>query len=795
MDSDKKPKIDRRSLLIGAGLGVVGTGAVAAGGAAIKSATSAIITPKAMAPGKSAKIGLSFKDSRPAQAEEARAPKGAPNVVVIILDDVGVADLGCYGGELQTPALDALAGQGLRYTNFRTTAMCSCTRAALLTGLNHHSAGMGWLADIDSGYPGYRGDLTQENATLAEVLVEAGWSTFLLGKWHVNNADHTGPTGPFHNWPTARGFERAYWYQGHSSDHFHPGALYEGTSRVEVEGGGDYYLSDDLAQRAVTYLHTQKAMAPDKPFFMQLAFGAAHSPLQAKAADRDLYKGRFDAGWDEIRRQRLERQKAKGLMPADTALPPLSPGAKPWAELTPDQQRLYARYMEVYAGMITGVDRAIGRVMAELEVMGLRENTLVVLFSDNGASAEGTQTGTPNLFGPAFGRPASEAEALGLYDTMGEDGTFPHYPIGWTNASNTPYRLYKQNTALGGVADPLIVSWPKGVEDKGGVRKQFVHVVDLYPTLLEACGVTRPELYRGGAQKPLEGASAVRTFADPAAPTRSEQYYELGGYRAYQEGDWRLVAQHQRGKPFEDDHWGLYNTAVDPNEMRDVSAANPEVVARLLDKWNKAAVAHDVLPLDDRPLLLKLVQQRASKLRKRWDIRPPIDPIPTDVSPIVCGLSHSIEVELSRPNGNEDGVLVAHGSMPAGYVLFIDKGRLIYQTSLVPWTEVIASPAKLPRGKIKVRYEQTMTSRPFEGRGALFVNGTKVAERKFDRVLFAPGYDGFCIGADHGNRVSRTYQGPNPFQGQIARVLIDVDTAAMKPLEVMRFMKEMRITV
>ena len=794
MDSDNKPKIDRRSLLIGAGLGVVGTGVVAAGGAAIKSAASDIVTPKAMAPGKAAKVGLSFKDSRPARAAEIKAPVGAPNVVVIILDDVGFADLGCYGGELKTPALDALAGQGLRYTNFRTTAMCSCTRAALLTGLNHHSAGMGWLADIDSGYPGYRGDLTQENATLAEVLVEAGWSTFLLGKWHVNSADHSGPTGPFYNWPTSRGFERAYWYQGHSCDHFHPGALYEGTSRVEA-GGGDYYLSDDLAQRAGAYMRTQQVMAPGKPFFMQLAFGAAHSPLQAKAADRDLYKGQFDAGWDEIRRQRRERQKAKGLMPADTQLPALSPGAQPWAELSADQKRLYARYMEVYAGMVTGVDRAIGAVMDQLDALGLRDNTLVVVFSDNGASAEGTSAGTPNVFAPAFGRPASEAEALALYDTMGEDGTFPHYPIGWTNASNTPYRLYKQNTALGGVADPLILSWPKGVEDKGGVRKQFVHVVDLYPTLLEACGVKQPELYRGGAQKPLEGASAVKTFADPAAPTRTEQYYELGGYRAFQEGDWRLVAQHKRGEAFEKDHWGLYDTAKDPNELRDVSANHPDVVARLKDKWNKAAVAYDVLPLDDRPLLLKLVQQRSAKLRKQWDIRQPIDPIPTDVSPIVCGLSHSIEVELSRPNGNEDGVLVAHGSMPAGYVLFIDKGRLIYQTSLIPWTEVITSPAKLPRGKIKVRYEQTMTSRPFEGRGALFVNGTKVAERKFDRVLFAPGYDGFCIGADYGNRVSRTYEGPNPFQGQIARVLIDVDTAAMKPLEVMRFMKEMRITV
>ncbi|OYX70599.1 MAG: hypothetical protein B7Y81_11140 [Caulobacter sp. 32-67-35] len=424
MDEDKKPRIDRRSLLLGAGLGVVGAGAVVAGGAAIKDAASGIVTPKAVGKGKAAKIGLSFKDSRPAHAEEPKAPAGAPNVVVIILDDVGFADLGCYGGELQTPAMDALAGKGLRYTNFRTTAMCSCTRAALLTGLNHHSAGMGWLADIDSGYPGYRGDLTRQNATLAEVLVEAGWSTFLLGKWHVNNADHGGPTGPFHNWPTSRGFERAYWYQGHSSDHFHPGALYEGTAPVEA-GGEGYYLSDDLAQRAVTYLRTQQMMAPDKPFFMQLAFGAAHSPLQAKAADRDLYKGKFEAGWDEIRKQRLERQKALGLMPANTQLPPLSPGAKPWAELTADQKRLYARYMEVYGGMVTGVDRAIGTVMAELEVMGVRDNTLVVVFSDNGASAEGTEAGTPNVFGPAFGRPASEAEALALYDTMGEDGTFP----------------------------------------------------------------------------------------------------------------------------------------------------------------------------------------------------------------------------------------------------------------------------------------------------------------------------------------------------------------------------------
>lgn len=794
MSDERKGKIDRRSLLIGAGVGAGATAAAAAGAAALKSATSGIVTPKAVGKGKPAKIAQSFKDSRPARSDAAEAPRGVPNVVVIILDDVGFADLGCYGSEIQTPAIDALAGRGVRYLNFRTTAMCSCTRASLLTGLNHHSAGMGWLADIDSGYPGYRGDLTREAATIAEVLGGAGWSTFLVGKWHVNNAESNGPNGPYHNWPTQRGFDRAYWYQGHSSDHFKPGALYDGMSRVEVDPD-NYYLSDDLADRAARFIRTEKTLSPDRPFYLQLAFGGAHSPLQARPEDRDLYKGRFDSGWDVIRARRLERQKAMKIADPDVALPPLSFGAEPWDSLSPIQKKVYARYMEVFAGMITGVDRAIGRLMAELEALGERENTLVMLFSDNGASAEGTETGTPNLFAPAFGRTIPVEKAAELYDIMGEDGTFPHYPIGWTNASNTPYRLYKQYAALGGVADPMIVSWPKGGADMGALRSQFVHVVDLHPTILEACGVERPDTYLGQPQKPLEGASVLKTLKSPKAETRKEQYFELGGFRAYQEGDWRLVTIHKRGEPFPDDHWALYDLATDPNELKDVSAAHPDVVKRLTDKWHAAAVAHNVYPLDDRPLLLKIVQQRAGKLRKHWDIRPPIEVLPSDISPVVCGMSHEISVEIDRPTGKEDGVLVAHGSRPAGYVLYVDKGRLVYESSLIPWSERITSSIVLPKGTCKVAYRQSMTSRPFEGSGALFINGKKVAEHRFERVLFSPGYDGFSVGSDAGNQVSSAYSGVNAFKGRIARVEIDVDTGPMTPMEIMGFMKQMQIRV
>jgi arylsulfatase A-like enzyme len=792
-DAKNAKGFDRRSLLIGGGIGAAGAVGIAAAGSAIREAASPLLAPSAVRPGDPAKIALSYANSHPALGPDRPAPpRDAPNIVVIILDDVGFADLGCYGGDIETPHIDRLAAEGLRYANFRTTAMCSCTRASLLTGLNHHSAGMGWLADIDSGFPGYRGDLTLEAATLAEVLRDAGWSTFLVGKWHVNNVVHNGPTGPFHNWPTHRGFERAYWYQGHSTDYFRPGALYDGVTPVEAPARADYYVTDDLADRAIRFIRTQKASAPTQPFFLQLAFSGAHSPLQAKAEDRDHYRGRFDKGWDQVRRERLARQKAMGLVAETAELPPLSFGADPWDTLTPQQKRLYARYMEVYAGVIHALDRAIGRLMDELQALGVADNTLVMLFSDNGGSPEGTPTGTPNILASALsgGVPLDEADKL--YDVMGGPDTFPHYPMGWANASNTPFRLYKQYTNLGGVADPLVVHWPKRIADKGAVRRQFVHVVDLFPTVLEAAGVKRPDYYRGLPQKPLEGASAFATFNASAAPTRTEQYYELGGFRAYQDGKWRLVAVHRRGEHFEKDHWALYDLEKDPTELHDLSDRHPDVAAALLRKWDAAAVRYSVLPLDDRNLVLKMMQQRLRTLKPHWEFRPPVDVIPTDVAPLVCGQDHDIEVEFERPRGVLNGVLVSHGSTPAGYSLFLQDGRLIYETSLVPWRERIDG-GPVPEGRVKVTYRQKMKLRPVEGSGALYVNGEKRAEHSFRKMLVTPSYDGFAIGSDPGGQVSKAYAGPNPWPAPIHRVVINIHSGPPSPQETLHFIEMMKI--
>jgi arylsulfatase A-like enzyme len=794
MSDESKPdgkKLDRRSLLIGAAAGVAGTAALAAGAGELKKIQRTMATPKSLPNGAAPEIALSFADSHSAYNNDIKAPAGAPNIITVILDDVGFSDLGCYGSEIPTPNFDALGAKGLRYANFRTTAMCSPTRAVFHTGLNHHSAGMGWLADIDSGYPGYRGDMTHDAATIAETLRDAGWSTFLLGKWHLNNVETTGATGPYHNWPTSRGYERAYWFQGHSTDYFKPGELFDGVAPVEPPDVPDYYVLDDLTDRAISYINTQHAMAPAKPFFLNLAYPGAHSPLQVRGHDRDRHKGKYDSGWDEIRAGRLARQKTMGLLPDTTQLPPLSTGAHAWTTLTPLQQKVYARYMEVYAGIISNLDDNVGRLMAALGTLGVLENTLILVFSDNGASPEGTETGTPNLFASIFGREVPLEQAAELYDVMGEAQTFPHYPIGWACASNTPYRKYKQYVHLGGVADPLIVSWPKHIEDAGAIRRQFVHVVDLFPTLLEAAKIDRPATYQGRPQKPLEGASAFATLRAADAATRTEQYYELGGMRAIQSGNWRLTAEHERGEPFESDKWGLYDMSHEPNELTDVSVQNPDVVKRLIAQWNDAALRYGVLPLDDRALLIKMVQDRQRiGIRPDWDLRPPIERLAHDVGPAVCGFDHTIDIDLIRPAGAGDGVLVAQGSRYSGWVLYIADGKLIYETSMVPWVERIVSPDPLPEGKLQLRYKQAMTTRPFEGSGAIFVNGLKVAERKFDRCIISPSYDGLSVGADLGGQVSVAYHGANPFQGKIERVQIAIDNRGFSALETMHFMRE-----
>jgi arylsulfatase A-like enzyme len=795
-EQDQKKGMNRRDFLIGATTGAVVTALGAAGLAKVGETKRKLVTPEAVGEGAPAEIAESFADSRPSYIEDNTAKAGSPNIVVVLLDDVGFADLGCYGSEIRTPNLDALAAAGLRYTNFRTCAMCSPTRAALMTGLNSHSAGVGWLADLDAGYPGYRGDMTSNAATLAEVLRDAGWSTMHVGKWHVNRGSSNGADGPYDNWPTGRGFDRAYWFQGHSTDYFRPSEMIDGVTPVEPIEKEDYFATEDLTDRAISYVRTQKALAPEKPFYLQLCFPTAHSPLQARGRERDAYKGMYDEGWDVIRAKRLERQRKLGLVPETTQLPPLSGAAEPWDKLSAVQKKVYARYMEVYAAMMTNMDAQVGRFLASLEEIGERENTLVLVFSDNGGSPEGTETGTPNVFAAAFGRPVPLEEAEKLYDVMGEDPTFPHYPIGWACASNTPFRMYKQYTHLGGVADPLLVAWPKGIAARGENRDRFVHVIDLYPTILDAAGVKRPDVYRGKKLKPVEGASALPTFANKEAVVRTEQYFELGGQRAYLDGNWRLVTRHERGTPFEEDRWELYDLSKDPNEMNDLASANPEKVKELAAKWNAAAEKYNVFPLDDRNLVIKISQDRLRRgLRNKWVLVPPMERISAHVAPGVGGFDHTITAELMRPAGKGDGVIVACGSQPAGYVLHITNGKLVYEQSLFPWRDRVESPVPVPDGNVTVRYEQKMTARPFEGTGSLWINGTKVAEHHFPHALVGTGYDGFSLGADLGNRVSTMYEGPHPFQGTIAKVEIDIDTTPFNPVEQLRFINSIGIKV
>ncbi|GLR25075.1 arylsulfatase [Limnobacter litoralis] len=792
----KGPSGSRRQFLGGVVAGAAGATAVGAGVGVLRDKARSLITPKEVEVGKPAVVGATFKDSRPANTARAKVRQGAPNVIAIVLDDVGFADLGCYGSEISTPNIDRLAKSGLQYTNFRTTAMCSPTRASFLTGLNHHSVGMGWLADVDSGYPGYRGDLSQEATTLAETLGEAGWNTFLVGKWHVNNSNTTSANGPYTNWPTHRGFERAYWFQGHSTDYFKPCELFDGVAPIEPPDQPGYFVNDDLTDRATTYLRTQKCLEPDRPFYLHLAYPGAHSPLQVPKAYRDAQKGRYDVGWDVIRAARLKRQKALGILPEDTELSPLSFSAHSWNSLSADEQRIYARYMEVYAGLVTNLDYNIGRLLDALAEIGALDNTLIMLFSDNGGSGEGTETGTPNVFAPAFGRPVPVKEALKFYDIMGEDGTFPHYPMGWACASNTPFKNYKQYTHLGGVADPLLVSWPSGIAAKGQLRDNFVHVIDLYPTILEVTQVKRSEVYRGIKLKPVEGQSIAPTFGNPKAPTRSEQYFEMTGQRAYIENNWRLVTRHIRGTEFTDDQWELYDLSKDPSETHDLAAQHPDIVNRLKQKWVKAAEQYNVFPLDDRNLVIRLVQDRqAHALKPHWEFFPPVERIAHDMAPIVCGLSHTVTLDVERPRGDEQGVLVAQGAKYAGWVLYLKDGQLHYEQSLVPWVERMSSSVSVPQGKFKVKYVQEMTARPFEGKGSLYINDKKVAEHTYERVLFSTGYDGFTIGADLGNQVSSAYTGPNPFAGKIRHVTIDIDTTPTNPVETYRFIKQMALNV
>ncbi|MHC2725515.1 arylsulfatase A-like enzyme [Bradyrhizobium diazoefficiens] len=583
-------------------------------------------------------VGKTVAESKPWWPQAPRPPEGAPNILIVLFDDVGFSDFGCYGSSIKTPAIDRLAAEGLRYSGFHTTAMCSTTRAALLTGRNHHSVGVGCLANFDSGYPGYRGKIAREAGTLAEMLRVHGYRNYMVGKWHVTPLTESGATGPFDGWPLGRGFDRFYGFLDAETDQYAPELVSDNT-HIDPPGtyADGYHLTEDLIDQSIRFIGDHVADRPDIPWLTWVALGACHAPHQAPADIIRSYDAAFAHGWDVEREQRLARQRAMGLVPAATRMPARNDGVKAWEEHTADERRVFTRLQAAFAGMLDHSDRHLARLVAFLETAGIRDNTVIIVMSDNGASQEGGPLGFVNAMGPFNFKPEPIAEKLARIDDIGGPDTHSNFPHGWAMASNTPLRRYKQNTHGGGIRDPFVINWPKKIAGKGELRHQFVHACDLTPTLLELIGIEAPPTIAGCRQMPLEGESFARSITDASAPSKSSpQYFEMFGHRGLWQAGWKAVAFHPPGTPFENDRWELFHLDQDFSETNDLATKEPERLGRMIATWWEEAEKHNVLPLDDRfgPRFAENAA-RFHGARHHFVFHHGMGHVPTDVAPDV----------------------------------------------------------------------------------------------------------------------------------------------------------------
>ncbi len=722
-----------------------------------------------------AKIGRTIADSTPWWPERRKAPAGAPNILIVLFDDVGFSDFGCYGSPIATPTIDTLAAGGLRYTGFHTTAMCSTTRAALLTGRNHHSVGVGCLANFDSGYPGYRGKIAREAGTLAEMLRGAGYRNYMLGKWHVTSLTETGPTGPFDGWPLGRGFDRFYGFMDAETDQFAPELVRDNTP-IEPPGSfaSGYHLTEDLTDQAIRFIADHTADAPETPWLTWLAYGACHAPHQAPRELILQYDEVFRDGWDAERDRRLARQKALGVVPQSTKLPPRNDFVRPWSEHTSDEQRLFTRLAGAYAAMLDHADRNLARLIAFLDEAALRENTLVLVMSDNGASQEGGPMGMVNAMGPYNGKAEPVDEKVARIDDIGGPDTHSNFPWGWAMASNTPLKRYKQNTHGGGIRDPLVAAWPKGIKDRGSLRHGFRHACDVVPTLLEIIGLEPPGSIAGVAQQPLEGVSFAASFGDADPPRGKPQYFEMFGHRGLWKDGWKAVAYHPPGSPFDEDVWELYHLAEDVSETEDLAAAHPDKLAELQAIWWAEAERCKVLPLDDR--FAPRFAENATRVhgpRKAFVFHAGMGHLPTDVAPDVRSRAFVIEAH-ARLNETDRGVLIAHGDATSGYSLFVRDNRLIYDMNVGGRHCQTVSDRPIPPGhrRLGVAVSNGNDKRSIR----LLIDGEDAGAAEtplgFHTLISWSGLD---IGRDRGSPVA-DYDAPFAFSGTLTKVTVAMDS-------------------
>ena len=726
-------------------------------------------------------IGRTHRESTPWWPEPPHPGEAAPNVVVVLLDDLGFGHLGCYGSDIDTSNIDRLAAGGLRYTNFHVTPLCSPTRAALLTGRNHHSVGMRSVANFDTGFPNMRGYVSEHAATAAEVLHEHGYATFAVGKWHLCPPEHASAAGPYDQWPLGRGFDRFYGFLDGETDQFHPDLVHDNHRVDPPRSPADgYHLSEDLVDRAIGFVHDSRSLRPDRPFFLYLAFGATHAPHQAPASYLERYRGRYDEGWDVVRERWFARQQELGLLPEGTVLAPRNDGVLPWDELSDAGRALAARLQEAFAAFLDHTDDQIGRLVAALDDLGELENTIILLLADNGASQEGGPTGVLHemkYFNLIFETPE---EAVAHLDEIGGPHSHANYPWGWAQAGNVPFRWYKQNTHEGGVHVPLVVHWPAGIADGGAVRHQFHHVNDLVPTLYEVLGIEPPSVLHGREQLPITGTSLRYTFDEPDAPSRKgAQYFEMMGHRGIWADGWKAVTRHVPGADYDTEPWELYHVDVDPSECHDLAAEHPARLRELVDLWWQEAEANGVLPLDDRTVELFGARFRERSLHppsRRYSYFPPMSPIPSQAGPALGGRSFTMTATLDRPAGAQ-GVLFATGTENSGLSLFVQDDRLVFDHNWFGEHSVVESDRPVPTGEcvVGVRFQRLGGGR---GEATLLLDGEPAGTLALEKTMAMISSVGPSVGYDHGSPVSLRYEAPFAFTGRLRRLDVDVDLSS-----------------
>ncbi len=719
------------------------------------------------------RIGRTLAESEPWWPSPPSPSGDAPNVVMVVLDDTGFAHLGCYGSTIETPAIDRLAAGGLRYSNFHTTALCSPSRACLLTGRNHHAVGMRGVSNWDSGFPHMRGGISRRAVTVAELLREHGYATYSAGKWHLAPMNECSAAGPHDNWPLQKGFDRFYGFLQGETDQFYP-ELTEDNHHIEPPARPEngYHVSEDLVDQSIGWIRDLKSVRPDRPFFLHLAFGATHAPHQAPKEYLEKYRGRFDDGWDAAREQWFARQLETGIVPEGTTLAPRNPGVKPWEELSDNQRIFAARLQEAFAGFLEHTDAQIGRLVDFLEAQELLDDTLLMVLSDNGASQEGGPNGVMDEFSffNAVREDIDEIVASRL-DDIGTARAHSNIPWGWAQAGNTPLRWYKQNTYGGGVRDPLVIHWPKRIKEDNGIRHQFCHVTDITPTVLDVTGIELPAQVGGHDQIPLHGQSLAYTWSEPDAPTkRATQYFEQLGHRGLWSDGWKAVTYHNRGDSFDEEEWGLYHLDEDFSECIDLASEHPEKLQELKDQWWEEAEAFGVLPLDERSIELFGVPPRPGTphYRDAYVYYPPLSHVPADAAPRLGGRAWTVTCDVTVPAGGCEGVLYARGSHNGGHTFFIKDGKLQFDYNALGHHSRAAFDMKLTPGRheIEARFERSEET----GSLTLAVNGTELGSAKVERLVRMLSSTGVDIGCDRLSTVVDDYEGPFPFTGELHKV-------------------------